>query len=83
MPGTGASAPGRRRPGSILPAKAPVVEQGPFTQGIDFYHVADTLVPGELAGLLSLGDDLPQQAVVGSPVVQQVARSRGHQLGGK
>ena len=69
--------------GILPPAQAPVVQQGPFTQGVDLHHVVDAAPLGELARGLSLGNDPAQQAVVDALVIQQVPFPVGYQLGGQ
>lgn len=50
--------------GIISPAEAPVVHQGPLTEGVDLHHVVDAAALGQLSRRLALGDDAAEQAVI-------------------
>ena len=69
--------------GIISPAEAPVVHQGPLTEGVDLHHVVDAAALGQLSRRLAFGDDAAEQAVVDALVIQQMPVPRRHQLGGE
>ena len=58
--------------GIISPAEAPVVHQGPLTEGVDLHHVVDAAALGQLSRRLALGDDAAEQAVIDALMIQQM-----------
>ena len=68
--------------GIIPVADAPVINQRTLTERIRLYNFVHGNILSELALLLSLRHNLPQQLVIDSVMVEQVLFSRGNQLRG-